>query len=770
MRQCLFIILWAASFTSYAQETIILDKEGAVKEIQDTQPTRTVEEVDDGIIVTYQFSSFIKQPDPLFENQYFVKINGFGLNHSVGEPSTLQRWDSFVVPDGCKAQIELLESSYNNYNFKLSPSRPLLFKEQEGVLKKENIPNIKPYRGNYPSNILSLSNIQHYRGTTIQRVGLCPIQYDYEDQTVRVYKTLKYKMRFVSSQDRISNSSYKVNISPDDFFLKNNTLNSFMCSSLRSPTNSTSTEIPCSYLILSINDYAEPVNRLAEWKRQLGFNVHVCLRNSWNSSIEVDSIIKNYPDGNIYYLLIVGGHQDVPAQTVNNLFIFSTDFFYGCKDNDSIPDIMRGRLLATNEQEVSDIVDKIIGYEQQPYTANSSFYSKGIHCAYFQDENNDGYEDRRFVKTSEEIRDYLMTKQKDISRIYYADYNRTPLYWNNDQYFIGGSIPDSLKRPGFSWDGNGTNISSKINEGAFYVLYNGHGSSQSWTKPYYDYLHIMMLNNQNKLPVVFSMACNTGDFWSSSATCFCERFLKKPNGGCVAIFGASNNSYSGADDALIDGMFDAIWPTPGLLPTFGINHTGTNVSPTPSPTYCLGQIMDQGMAKMYETWAPDADWKRIYTRCIYHCFGDPSMQIYTDVPTAFNNVTINWKSDSITVTTGGESATIAFYNKSTQEVRRFIGTAASIMTDSPEDFSVCVSAHNKIPYIVTPNVLYIQNVTTTGTNSYNADYIKVGTAVTNEIPTGDVTLGGTQVTLRGKKVILEGTTTVPLGTVLNINP
>ena len=68
------------------------------------------------------------------------------------------------------------------------------------------------------------------------------------------------------------------------------------------------------------------------------------------------------------------------------------------------------------------------------------------------------------------------------------------------------------------------------------------------------------------------------------------------------------------------------------------------------------------------------------------------------------------------------------------------------------------------------DVLFIQNVTTTGSNSYNADYIKVGTNVTNEIPPGDVTLGGSQVTLTGKRVILNGSTTVPLGTQLTINP
>ena len=775
MRKNLFIFLWTVSITSYAQNTIILDSGETVEGIQDTQPTRTVEEVDNGILVNYQFNSFIKQPDCLFDNEFFVKIDGFGLNHRAGEPSTLQRWDSFTVPENCEAQVEIIERSYKDFQFNLCPARPLLLTDQKGTVKKEDVPTIKDYQGLFPKDVITTSDLFHYRNAPIIKVGIFPIQYNKEKQTVRVFTKLKYKISFHQKGEKNLVGMSKTIITPNDSYLANTTLN---CSERnhRAVNSSTSEEITKGYLIVSINDYAEPVNRFAEWKRQLGFDVHVCLRNSWSSSDEIDSLINSkYTDyGNLYYLLIVGGHEDVPSKIVTRYFAtYGTDLYYGCIDNDNIPEITRGRLPVRNLQDANTVIDKIIGYEYTPFTEDASFYRKAIHCAYFHDDNDDGQDERRYVKTSEEIRNYLISKQKSISREYTnGGVNSTPTYWENTLFDTGGMLPDSLRFPSFSWNGSHTSLRKSIDNGAFYVLQSGHGITYYWSDIWFGGWDINHLNNGNKLPVIFSMACSTGKF-TSPDSCFCESFLRKTNGGCVAIYGASEDSYSGPNDALAEGMFDAIWPNPGLIPTFGIETTNTNISSTPTPTYCLGQILDQGIARMYENWVATESYgleKPIYTQEVFHLFGDPSMQIYTDMPTAFEDVETTWLSDRIIVNTGGETATISFYNKETGEVKAFLGNQATLATSCPEDFSVCVSAHNKIPYIETPDILYIQNVTTTGTSSYNADYIKVGTNVTEDIPFGNVTLGGSQVTMTGKNVVLKGTTTVPLGTILNINP
>lgn len=766
MRKIVLLFLSMVSICIFAQQTIMLDGSKVVDKILDTTPSRAVDISDEGITVTYHFNSFLKRPDPIYKDAYFVDIKGFGYHDVAGEPSTLVHWDSFVVPTYKDTNVELIDSSYIEFNFELSPARKPLLTTEKVPMTREEISEINAYTGLFPFSVLSISDVQHYRGTPLLKVCIHPVQYNYELKRVRVYTTLIYRIRYTESSDTLSSDNNNAGyVSPDDPLLNNITLNGYDVDTkeYRSKVYS-SIPINKSYLIISVNDFQEAVTKLAEWKRTLGYNVHVSMRSSWDSATVVKNEILNVynEDPNLYYLLIIGSHSKVPSQVIN---YHPTDFYYGCIDGDSIPDVMRGRLPARTNYYANVMVDKIINYERTPYVGNSSFYNNGVHCAYFEDDApKDGYEDKMFVQTSEDIRDYLLTQQKTVKCIYNTDSTVTPTHWNTT-WSTGGAIPTRLLRPGFTWSGNATNIKDSIDAGAFYVLYRDHGSAMKWNFLEFTCRDIDSLNNGSMLPVVFSICCNTGMF-NLSFNCFCEDFIAKENGGCVAIIGASNASNSGQNNALAVGMFDAIWPNPGLLPNFNTLFGNNNVTPTPTPTFCMGQILDQGMARMFENYKfPTQE-----TREIYNLFGDPSMQIHTNMPTEFNNVVVSWESDRIYVTTHGETATIAFYNKYTGMVRTFWGTYANFITDCPEDYSVCVSAHDKIPYIENADVLFIQNVTTTGSNSYNADYIKVGTNVTNEIPPGDVTLGGSQVTLTGKRVILNGSTTVPLGTQLTINP
>lgn len=132
-----------------------------------------------------------------------------------------------------------------------------------------------------------------------------------------------------------------------------------------------------------------------------------------------------------------------------------------------------------------------------------------------------------------------------------------------------------------------------------------------------------LLNNGSKLPVVFSINCLTGKF-NHVRDCFAETFLKKENGGCVGIIAASEASLSGYNDALSEMMFDAIWPSNVLridMPDFGPDHR-ENVA---KPVYELGRILDMGMK--YLSVIEGVYLNRMYTRELFHCFGDPSMKI-----------------------------------------------------------------------------------------------------------------------------------------------
>ena len=77
-----------------------------------------------------------------------------------------------------------------------------------------------------------------------------------------------------------------------------------------------------------------------------------------------------------------------------------------------------------------------------------------------------------------------------------------------------------------------------------------------------------------------------------------------------------------------------------------------------------------------------------------------------------------------------------------------------------------VDAYNAV--INTPDTVYIQNDTITGTRTISAGSIYVGSDVTNTMAYGDVVLGQGDITLKADYVEIKNSTTVPLGTTLTI--
>lgn len=94
-----------------------------------------------------------------------------------------------------------------------------------------------------------------------------------------------------------------------------------------------------------------------------------------------------------------------------------------------------------------------------------------------------------------------------------------------------------------------------------------------------------------------------------------------------------------------------------------------------------------------------------------------------------------------------------------------MGTSASHSGDS--ETSVCISAHNMVPYL-DEGTLYIQNQTLADGGYYEAKNIKVGKNVTATQPQGNVYFSQGNYHLVGKNVELQSGTTVSVGTTMEI--
>lgn len=698
-------------------------------------PQRILQRTDDGITVAYTFAGNAPSACNAGDGGCVWRIEGFGLRDAPGGYATPFRVDAFAVPEGCTAVVETVDSAFVDYDCRLAPARRIPEKgtAAEGVVKEGG--QNASQGGFYPRKVaVAAWRGSVYRGREICNVVVNPVQYDAAANKARAYSKITYKVRFVPKAGARATAgapATKPVILPADNMLGNITMNGASAKAGDMAVKATGVaagDDTRDYLIISVNKYAEAVDRFAEWKELLGFRVHKVLKGSWNSDAVKAEVEKAYAENPaLYYLLIVGDHDDVPGQYMEHhaddgdFSVHYTDLYYGCMDGegDETPDIYRGRLSVSSPEEAATVVDKIIGYEKTPPT-DAGFYERGVNCADYLDNDNgvaDDYEDRRYVQTAEEIRAYMLGQGKDVERVYSTNYEITPKYWNRNYFSFGEPIPEDMLKPAFAWDGNEGDIRRAINSGVFYVLHRDHGLVDCWENPYFSVKHVDMLQNGDLLPVVFCVNCDNGAF---QADCLAERFLRKQGGGAVAVIAASDISYSGYNDALACGLFDAIWPEPGLRPKFpGVNSLGGE---TPAPTYELGQILDQAQVRVSETFgSPDPSvssnekndsFCRIVTKEIYHCFGDPSMQICTEMPAPFSGVSVTRGNGCVTVGNGGETARITFVNRRTGEVVSHIAPSAVYTTADFEDVDVCVSGHNRIPYIDAGKLTGIESVQT----------------------------------------------------------
>lgn len=405
-----FFLALASVGSVKGQQTITLSNGNMVAGAYKQPPTRTVKSVDDGYIITYTFDKATVIDDPLYKGSIMWKVAGFGEEDTPQKPALPYRLDSFTVPNGYSVNVKVVDSLFVELPYTLSPARPPLTDSGNVSYTKDNVPTISAYKGFLPNRIANMDNMGVYRGKGVVDVMVSPIQYSYEQNTIRAYKSISYKVTFAKSNTKTYAKVSMQNLDVTDAFLHNTTINGFQQPVTLADTKATNAKK--GYLIISTSKFKTSVEKLASWKRLLGFDVRIVLNDSWTSSSVKEEVKKQYnSNSNLYYLLIVGDNADVPGQSSSLMNTHVTDFYYSCMDgdNDLTPDLLFGRLPVATASEANVVVDKIINYEKNP-VSDASFYKTGINCAYFQDNDNNSYADRRFAQTSEEVRNALLSE------------------------------------------------------------------------------------------------------------------------------------------------------------------------------------------------------------------------------------------------------------------------------------------------------------------------------------------------------------------------
>jgi len=649
MRVVLFpIFLFILSGYGYTQSNFL--RYSGKKSDVGTEPLRTVEDKGaGGGVIEYEFpGSFIFEKKINEDTYKILNIPGFSHLKNTGKPALPVYYDLIAVPSGAEADIEITDLRYEHYyDYLIFPAlEPAV--DTWGSPDPEFVIDNDFYSSDvtYPEYPVTIADVIKIRGMKIAVVRICPFSYNPAKRKLTVYSYINYKVGFPGGQyfiDKNSHSEGFLKRLPGKLINRKGIREEIELYLTRKRTVGISSRGVAgpekNYIILTHSDYKQAADSLAQWKRQLGYSVEVISGTSWTSPVVMQEIHDRYNNWSVKpdYFVIIGDHDKVPGKILKDPSEhedFASDLYYACMDgsDDYVPDIARGRISVSSAAEANDVVSKIIGYEKYP-VEDTAFYSKGLNCAMYQDDNLDNYADRRFSLTSENVYDYMTGSQDfDVTRVYYTDAEVNPLYWNEGEYANGEPLPSYLLKPDFPWDGSKTDIIDNINEGVLYVLHRDHGyvGGSGWGAPHFVTSDINDLSNNIKLPVLFSINCHTGEF--QLPNCFAEEFLRHDNGGAAGVIAAAYYSYSGYNDGFSIGLFDAIWADPGLIPDFTGEGGVSDPDLTPHGNiYTMGDVMDQALLRMVETWG-GSNSRLKYSYQLYHYFGDPAMKIWTDLP------------------------------------------------------------------------------------------------------------------------------------------
>jgi len=232
--------------------------------------------------------------------------------------------------------------------------------------------------------------------------------------------------------------------------------------------------------------------------------------------------------------------------------VASDNAFVTLDQNSPLPSIAIGRLPALSAADVTNMVNKLVGYEtsapggawrknvmfvaDNAYEANGALDAAGNFFAYSEEVAGNSY--------------YLPTPMV-ANRIYYNPCVNIAQYPWCDISAYAAPYPtlNSVR----------TAILNGMNSGQLIVNYVGHGSISIWTGSILKSADApLIVPANNKYPFMMPMTCLEGYFQGGNMDGLSEALVKQKDGGAIGSFAPSGLGVSSGHDYLDRGFFEAL--------------------------------------------------------------------------------------------------------------------------------------------------------------------------------------------------------------------
>lgn len=350
-------------------------------------------------------------------------------------------------------------------------------------------------------------------------------------------------------------------------------------------------------LIISHSQLSTYQSDFIAWKRSLGFEVFVVNKvDIGNSLTEIKAYIQNhYQQHHADYLFLWGdvlGTFSIPT----NFFPSpeypendADDHFYTLLEGDDyFPEMIVGRFSFNDVSEFLTMTNKTISYEKTPYMTDPAWMRKGLVIAGNYAEG--GLQPSTPIQMSRWLRDRML------------NYGYTQV----DSVFFPPSYPGTSL------------IQQSINQGVQMISYRGWGDANGWHYPSFHIPDLSSTYNGPKMPIVFSIVCNTGDFANTVNPNFGEKWMRMGTmsspGGCIAFVGPSDlHTKTRLNNSISSGAFRSIMD-------YGVRGFGSSVL--------------NGKVELYKNFPNDIA-PGMYVPFYYHVYNilsDPTLNMWSLVP------------------------------------------------------------------------------------------------------------------------------------------
>jgi hypothetical protein len=420
--------------------------------------------------------------------------------------------------------------------------------------------------------------------------------------------------------------------------------------------------------------------RWLDLKRRKGYQVqiateHTAYQATGDSTIHgFRQYIQNtYDDASLpdlEYLIIVADTEEIDSWDETNPETPGTcvgdNKFCLTAGQDSIPDILCGRITGVVNIQWAGYFAKAYRYEAEPYLTDTHWFQNATLVA-------GNFNDGTGIYPSSPVWNVFWARQWLL---------RDGCYTEADTFFYH----DQSDPPPGQYR---TAIRNDIDQGVSLILYRGWAASQEWQYPYFNVEDVNNLQNGRRDPAVFALVCGTGNFAYSGGPCLGEMFttglMRSVNEirGAITFFGSSDvHTNTRHNNALLAGVVDGI--------VHGVRTTGA---------LQIAAELEGWRQYPLERHYGNPPVGYYYILHSFNVLGDPEIPIYACQPGAFtvtapSQVTMGQSLVNVTVNSNGqpvEGAVVTLRQRGSEEV-------AAVRTDAlgqaylPADFTAADTA------------------------------------------------------------------------------